>query len=236
MPQPVPISSPAIDALAREAFADAGCESYGVTVMRGAKSWGAHETGGIALPGADGPLELRVSYDEREAPFVTCADGREDPRSLVSLADEGEAIACAWAQRQEGSPLLGVGIDLASTSDFDERPFTQRFIQMVFSSYERELAAAGWPDDLAMGYATAFGAKEAAFKATAAPLRTWYRSHEEKLSFEVRHFCLVSPHEAQGIMRNGAAQRAMRKMGIAHISVHYAQVDGMALVVATALA
>ena len=35
MPQLVPISSPAIDALAREAFADAGCESYGVTVMRG---------------------------------------------------------------------------------------------------------------------------------------------------------------------------------------------------------
>lgn len=236
MPRLEPVESPAADALAHAAFDGLGCEDFGIAIARGASSWGTRETGAIEIPRADTTLQLGILHDEREAPYVVGSDGHEAEQTLVSLTDEGETLACAWVRTRPGSPLLGIGVDLASSSDFDDRPFTQRFIELVFSDAERELVRTTWPDNLTIGYATVFGAKEAAFKATAAPLRTWYRSHDEKLGYEVRHFCLVSEHEAKGIMRNAAAQRAMEKMGVKRIVVHYTQTDDLALVVAAALA
>ena len=235
MPELHRICSPAIDALADKAFGALGCEDYGIAIMRGATSWGTHETGILTLPMADGPHDLRIAYDEREAPFVVGPDGQEDTSLAISLADEGDLLACAWARMTSDSPLLGVGVDLASSSDFDDRPFTQRFIKLVFDDTERTIVRGRWSEDLALGYATAFGAKEAAFKATAQPLRSWYRRHDEELAFEVRHFSLTTPHVARGELRDAAAQYALDKMCIARIVVNYAQVEGIALVVATSL-
>lgn len=236
MPELEHICSSTTDALAQAAFAELGCKDYGVVVMRGASSWGTHKTGQLTLPTNQGPLTLRVAYDEREAPYVVGDDGREDPQYLLSLADEGELVVCAWAHVDSRSPLLGVGVDLASTEDFDKRPSQQGFIRLLFGEREHELVREGWPDAPDVGYATAFGAKEAAFKATARPLRRWYESHDEELEFEVRHFGLVKTHEARGERRNAAAQRAMDKMGIGRIQVSYVPLQDAALVVACALA
>ena len=235
MPKLQRIYSPVIDALAHEALGSLGCADYGITIARGATSWGTHESGILTLPMADGDRDLQIAYDEREAPYVVGRDGQEDTRLMISLADEGDLLACAWARIDEGTPLMGVGVDLASSTDFDDRPFTQRFIKLVFDGTERSIVQNGWAADPSLGYATAFGAKEAAFKATAQPLRRWYRSHDELLEFEVRNFSLVSAHEARGELRDAAAQHAMDKMGISRIEVNYAQVEGIALVVATSL-
>lgn len=235
MPELQRICSPTIDALAYEAFGALGCKDFGITIMRGATSWGTHETGILTLPIASGARDLRIAYDEREAPYVLGQDGQEDTSWAISLADEGDLLACAWARLGEGAPLLGVGVDLASSVDFEDRPFTQRFIKLVFDDTERAIVREGWPECPALGYATAFGAKEAAFKATAQPLRSWYRGNDEPLEFEVRHFSLASAHEARGELRDAAAQYAMDTMGIARISVSYTQVEGIALVVATSL-
>lgn len=235
MPKLEHIGREATDALARAAFGSLGCADYGVVIMAGASSWGTHDTGRLVLPHQGGDVSFMVSYDEREAPYATDETGREKTRVMLSLSDEDKALACAWACTNEGSPLLGVGVDLCSAADFDTSPSAQRYIDLLFSEQERALVQATWPDDLALGYATAFGAKEAAFKATAQPLRAWYRSHQEELAFEVRHFGLVSAHEARGELRNGAAQAAMRKMGIARIQVSYVKLGDAALVVACAL-
>lgn len=92
------------------------------------------------------------------------------------------------------------------------------------------------PKDPVYAKAALFAAKEAAFKATAAPLRRWYETHNDELLFEVRHFVMEEPGIERGTGRNAAAQAAMDRMGIGRIVVQHTQVCGMALVTAVALA
>ena len=226
------ITSSALDKLSQEAFEGAAVERAEIIVLQGAKSWGAHERGAIMLPDDGGTRVFPVSYDAREAPYTVDEQGLE--RTLISLSDEEGFLACTWARPRQGSSLVGVGIDLASPRDFDTSERGRRLTELMFTDAEHDLVNATFSSNLPYGYAVAFGAKEAAFKATAAPLRTWYRSHTEELSYDLRHFSLVDPHRAQGEARDGTAQAALDKMGIARIAVQYAEVAGMALVVATA--
>lgn len=208
-----------------------------VVVLKGAASWGAHERGSLTLPHPEQPLKLQISYDEREAPYVVAEHGRtERPGFLISLSDENDHLACAWAQTAEHSSLVGVGIDLASPADFGKREGTERFIALIFSERERALAAELYPDDPPLAFATLFGAKEAAFKATAAPLRAWYSTHTEALAYEVRDFGMTQRGIERGELRHGAAQRALDRMGITRIEIRHGAVDGLALVVALAYA
>lgn len=199
-----------------------------------ARTWGAHETGRIELPGDDGHVSLSVSYDEREAPFVVAPDGTERASDLISLSDEDDLLACAWARVGDGSDVCGVGIDLASREDFGPRPGTERFLELMFSDAERELAQLLYPDDPPLAYATLFGAKEAAFKATAHALREWYLTHDEPLEFEVRDFGMTEPGLERGELRRGNAQAALDRMGIARIEIHHARIHDHALILALA--
>ena len=235
MPTPHAIQQDALDALANAAFGGLGCEDFGIVVLQGARSWNAHQRGGIQLPHGDATLDLRIAYDEREAPFVCDETGHELPGLLLSLADEGDFLACAWARVPHGSPIVGVGVDLASTYDFGDHPASDRFVRLLFTPREHELAPQVVTDDVPLAYATEFGAKEAAFKSLAHPLRTWYRTQQEELAFEVRHFAMDSTRTVRGDARNAAAQAAMERMGISRIEVNHAEVRGMALVVAKAL-
>ena len=221
--------------LAQEAFGGLGCKDCGITVLQGAKSWGAHETGKITLPGEQGPGEISIAYDERYAPYPLGPDGRERDELLLSLADEGDLLVCAWALVEPHSPLRGIGVDLASNKDFDEHPAAQRYIKLLFTEREQELAPTLWSDNLAGSYAALFGAKEAAFKACAHPLRLWYRQHSQELVFEVRHFSAVDAHTERGEQRDGAAQRALDAMSIERMAISSAPLDDKALVVACAL-
>jgi phosphopantetheinyl transferase (holo-ACP synthase) len=158
----------------------------------------------------------------------------DDPGLLVSFTDEDDLALFAWARPQRDSRLAGIGVDVASAKDFaGERG--ERFNRLIFSEHEQEFVRTYYFDDPAIGFAYAFSAKEAAFKATAQPLRSWYRHHDEELAFEVRHFSLTTPHVARGELRDAAAQYALDKMRIARIVVNYTQVEGVALVVATSL-
>ena len=205
-----------------------------VVIVGGASSWGAHETGHVTLPLDGDPWTLPIAYDEREAPFVVREDGSERKDLLVSLTDEGQLCGCALAEVDGGSELVGVGIDLASPADFGVRPGSERFIEVVFSARERELALELDPMRPHYAYATLFGAKEAAFKATARPLRVWCQTHDEALEFEVRDFGMERLDEERGELRHGAAQRALDCMGIERIRVLRSEYAGLALVVALA--
>ena len=246
MPMLELVSQEVCESLAQATFGGLGCEEYGVAMLHGASSWEAHETGDILVPRPRRDvLRLRIAYDGRGAPYVVTDDGapagvepcaNEDTSLKISLADEGDFLACVWARTTPGSSILGVGVDLVSTSDFGEKPSAQRFIQLLFTQREREMAPLLFDGDVAMGYAALFGAKEAAFKATAQQLRAWYRTHDEELAFEVRHFSATAPGLERGEERNAAAQRAMDAMGITRIEWHAIEAEGMALVVACALA
>lgn len=226
------------EGLARKAFGGLGCAASGVVVLRGAQSCGAHENGFIELPMPDGQLTVRIGYDEREAPYAVDAAGRERRDLLLSLSDEGDCLACAWAETTEGSRVVGVGVDLCAREHFRERETPRRrdLSLLLFTEGERELLEGLCPGDPELGKAVLFAAKEAAFKATAAPLRRWYETHDEELSFEVRHFVMEEPGLERGTGRNGAAQAAMDAMGIERIEVHHTEVCDMALVCAVALA
>lgn len=237
MPKLARIDDAAIGELDRQTFSQLDCLEHGLVVMRGARSWGAHESGCIDVPTSSETLRLALAYDEREAPFVVDENGHEHTDMLVSLTDEEDYVACAWARVKPGSSLVGVGVDLSAASHFAPRPASHRrhdLAQLLFTEDERTLLPALGNDDQ-LAKATLFAAKEAAFKSTAAPLRTWYRSHDEQLLFEVRHFVMTEPGVERGVGRNQAAQRAMDRMGIRQIIVRHATVRDMSLVTAVAL-
>lgn len=183
------------------------------------------------------PLEsgraLLLDHDEREAPVRLNTSDSWDDTLLVSLTDEEETCACAWARVPEGSSAAGLGIDLASTQDFaGERG--ARFNRLLFTQREHELAPILGGGNLALGYAYAFAAKEAAFKALAAPLRRWYQTHQEELLFDVRCFELADANHESGTARKGQAQRAMDMLGIATIELDRMTLGDKALTIAVA--
>lgn len=239
MPELTRIDSPALERLDRETFAGLGCLEHGIVILKGAESWATREQGYLEIPTQSGPLRIRMDHDEREAPYALTTKGGEDTTLLVSLTDDSNHIACIWARVKPDMPLLGVGIDLVAPRDFERQIGTKHrksLNELLFTEQERALMPQLDCPNATMGYATLFGAKEAAFKATASPLRRWYDSHDEELLFEVRHFVMVEPGIERGIGRNGAAQAAMDRMGIDRIVLKHAIVEDMALVTAVALA
>lgn len=222
-----------LTSLADKALHGLGCVSGGVVLMQGAHDWGAHERGYIELPTPEGTLVVPLAYDEREAPYTCDESGHEQADFLLSLADEDDYLACFWAQATPDSPLCGVGVDLSAAHHFHERRSGRDLSRLLFTEHELVLADQ-LEDDPLLAYATLFASKEAAFKATAAPLRRWYDSHDKQLLFEVRHFVMERPGAERGTGRNGAAQHAMDTMGISCIVLDHVCVENMALVVATA--
>ncbi len=232
------VDTPDVRGLDTRTFEGLGCARHGVVVMQGAASWQAHERGFIELPTPEGNLVIPIRYDDREAPFAATTDGCERNDLLVSLSDEDDYLACAWAQTQPGSPLVGLGVDLSSSEHFEGlgNPRRRELALAVLTEGERRLAsslAQGGGQTLAES--AVFAAKEAAFKATSQPLRRWYDTHDEELLFEVRHFVMHEPGIERGDGRNGAAQAAMERMGISRIAIHHVEVCGMALVTGVAL-
>ena len=207
-----------------------GCISCGA-VIGPAGSWTQGDARMVPLP--DGSL-LHMTHDEREAPVVVNSRGEKDETILVSLTDENNCALCVWAQMRKGSLVAGLGVDLAATLDFaGERG--AMFNHLLFTPREQELAAKLEPDDLPLGLAYAFSAKEASFKALAAPLRSWYRTHTEELLFDVRCFELADLTHEAGTARKGEAQRAMHQLGIASIELARMSLGDQALTLAAAL-
>lgn len=206
--------------------------SFGIA-HEGERPWGPADSRCIPLTDA---LTPTLDHDEREAPFVVAQDGTPDDTLLVSLTDEEHARLCAWAQVTEPTKVRGLGVDLAATSDFAGARGA-RFNPLIFTKAELAWAdarAETGPVELSLAYA--FSAKEAAFKSLAAPLRSWYATHTERLVFDVRDFELADDYHEVGCARKGAAARAMDAMGIACIELARTELAGMALTFAVALA
>ena len=182
---------------------------------------GWDEGGSRIVPHEDG-TRLVLTHDEREAPYALRPDGREDTGLLVSLSDEDALATCAWARVTPDSQVVGLGIDLADPRDFAGAR-GERFNRLA-------------PGDEALGYAYAFSAKEAAFKACAAPLRRWYEAHDEELVFDLRGFELADLRHEAGTARDGAAQAALDALGIRAIELFRTEVQGCACTVAWARA
>ena len=183
---------------------------------------------------AEGDAFLALDHDVRGAPFAIDEGGNELRNVLVSITDEGPARLLAWACVPDGSTVLGIGIDLASTDDWPEDEHGDRFARLLFTDVERKLISIG-EGPVPLRRAKVFSAKEAAFKATAAPLRRWYEEHEEELFFEARDFELMSWKESHGAGRRQRAAIACEKLGIKRIEVSFAEYSGMAFCVAAAL-
>lgn len=180
-----------------------------------------------------------IGHDEREAPVPLDEGGRELESLLVSITDEGEERMLAWVRIPEGSDVVGIGVDLCSTGDFAEDERGDHFARLLLTDTEKRLVEK-MEGTVPQRRARVFSAKEAAFKATAAPLRRWYEAHDEELGFEVRDFELCSVERsagsvARGTARSGRAERACELMGVSRIEVSFANYADMVLCVAVAL-
>lgn len=176
-----------------------------------------------------------IAHDERGGPYPTAPDDGELDDVLLSVTDEGGHLLHAWAWPDANSPIVGLGVDLASTADFDEGPDDMPFIELLLTAHEHELVHELWPTHPALGYASAIAAHEAAFKATARPLRKWYRTHDDEVFFEAMDFSLASSHTVVGKRQGNRAGKALERLGIDRIEVAFDRIDDMAFVLAVAL-
>ena len=188
-----------------EAFC-AALAAYGVN------NCGVTDVDGLAYMG------ISLTNDLRGAPVPLRADGHADETFLVSHTDEDDISLCAWAQTEEGYSLAGVGIDLVNMDDFEgERG---KFLtKVLLTERDLEVVRERWPEEPNLASAFGFSAKEATFKALAAPLRVWHETHDEWLRFEVRSFELLDASHEQGTARKGEGKRAMDALGITSIEV-----------------
>jgi phosphopantetheinyl transferase (holo-ACP synthase) len=230
------VSDPALEALADEVRRSCNCPQLCLAAFEGAASWQGEEDALTQLFATDANPDPSLAHDLRGAPYLQDVQGAEERSLLVSLSDEGEALAAAWARTQDSSRLMGLGVDLCAAERFAPRTGRRDRARLLLTERERALAPSLWTDDLSLAHATIFAAKEAAFKATAAPLRRWYEKHDTELRFGVRHFVMEDALLERGTGRDGAAQRALDAMGIERIEIHYTRLGGMALVIACALA
>jgi phosphopantetheinyl transferase (holo-ACP synthase) len=217
-------------ALSSRIFAGRGCSRCGIRIVSRpredgrASSW--HDTA-VTILRPDGTLEeLPIAHDERQAPYVVGDGSGGESRLMVSLTDENDLLGVAWAEPLPDSAVMGVGLDIASTSDFGMDERGDRFVRLLFTQAEQEEAERTHPENVPIGRAFVFSAKEAAFKAASQALRAWHLEHEEKVPFEVRNFSLQTDGtEALSEKRAGTFE----KLGIGSIVVeHVALADAVA--------
>ena len=126
-----------------------------------------------------------------------------------------------------------VGVDLVDAADFREAERGSFLVRALFNEDEVRLVRESHPKDVPVGYAFAFGAKEAAFKATSQPLRAWRQRHDGGLFFEVRDFALAADGlHAEGVRR---AANVFPTLGIDRIRLGHARLGDLVLVVALAI-
>lgn len=179
---------------------------------------------------------FQIAHDDRSAPVPVGSHG-ERRDLLISITDEGPVRMLAIARVEQGSDVVGIGIDLCSTDDFEQDETGDHFAHLLFSDGEKALFDR-MEGPVPRRRARAFSAKEASFKATAAPLRRWYEGHDEELFFEAMDFELCEGNVTRGTARKRhpeRAQRACERMGIGLIEVSFMDYEDMVLCVAVAL-
>ncbi|HQE69517.1 MAG TPA: 4'-phosphopantetheinyl transferase superfamily protein [Atopobiaceae bacterium] len=175
-----------------------------------------------------------ILHDDRGAPYLLGADGLEDRNLLVSKTDEEAAVLIAWIRPEQGSPVVGFGIDLVALDGFEGKHgafFVKHLLSEQDLRFLPEISSSG---PTASAYA--FSAKEAAFKACSQPLRAWIDAYGEGFYFEARGFELADATHEQGTARKGEAQAAMDALGIAQIELLRAPAGNLLVTAAFALA
>ena len=129
--------------------------------------------------------------------------------------------------------VLGVGIDIAPSHDFTG-PAGKRFSRLLF--LPQELASIeDAPCEREIALASLFAAKEAAFKCTSSAMAALPQDVQSGIHFESRDL-EIRGSRAIGIERIGNAAEGLARMGIGCITLNYAVLDDMALVIAFAQA
>lgn len=199
-----------------------------------AGTWGERELRTVPLGGGK---TLHIAHDGWGAPVAVEGDDM-----LVSLADERGLEVCAWADPSEGSRVVGLGIDLVCIDDLAGVRGRQ-LAPLLLSEHEISLAQKLYGGHPELGYALAFSAKEAAFKACAAPLRVWRGTEGGEPVYEVRDFELARRNDGRRplflsvcvLPAKPRAQTALKSMGIQEIRVTHARAANVLVTIALAL-
>jgi phosphopantetheinyl transferase (holo-ACP synthase) len=207
-----------------------GCSAYNIELAQ-CGAWGNRDE--RAMPLSQGET-IRLYHDERGAPYAVHSQDEENTRIIVSYSDEEDLAAWVWACTPSESQVAGIGIDLAKMRDTDEER-SNRFARLLLSEHEREIVASVYPDDLSARKAYALSAKEASFKACAAPLREWMNSGKTSFAYDAMEYELIDATHTRGTLRRGRAQVAMDAMGIRMIELSHVRLYETVLTLAVAL-
>jgi phosphopantetheine--protein transferase-like protein len=128
-----------------------------------------------------------IRHDDYGAPFV--ASDLESELPLLSLADEGNSAYALAAIPSKNFLLAGVGIDVATVSDFQGDDENAELLHRLFSAQEY-MAISGYPRSAQPAQkALYFSAKEAALKSLAPIIRDWNnRQNQEKVTIDFTEF------------------------------------------------
>jgi phosphopantetheine--protein transferase-like protein len=122
----------------------------------------------------------RILHDKRKAPVIDMSAELQKELSLrkareilISLTDENEFAAALVVMTAHNSSLSGIGIDLASVSDFLPDARSKRFYQYVFTSHELDYIQRFCEKDQSKAAAVLFASKEAAIKSVSKQVRAF---------------------------------------------------------------
>jgi phosphopantetheine--protein transferase-like protein len=167
--------------------------------------WILHDT--RKAPVIDLPVKLQKRLSRRGAREI-----------LVSLTDENEFAAALVVMAVHDSSLSGIGIDLASISDFLPDTHSERFYRYVFTSYELNHIQGFCERDRSRAAAALFSSKEAAIKSVSKLVRAFGERHPEL--FPTANFSEIEIRSKRGSSSchfKGTTADWMRKLGVDEI-------------------
>jgi phosphopantetheinyl transferase (holo-ACP synthase) len=139
-----------------EFFSDCGLKTLGISLIAGSSEQAAKAAVRAALKRGDTTLV----HDKNGAPHI---EGTPE-RLLISITDEKE-WSCAAAVSADGSKLRGIGIDLASTEDFNGGHIGEIMSRRFLTEGEQRAVARVSVERRGILRTAVFSAREAAFKA-----------------------------------------------------------------------
>lgn len=175
-----------------------------------------------------------IKHDKRGAPFLR-ADGDGEGRNSIwiSLTDETDYAAALVVASPESSSLAGVGIDLASVSDFSKDRHFDRFCRFLFCKSEMDYLYALPERKQSIAACSMFSVKEAVIKSIGGAVQSYEESHGgAKMKAIWKEIDLVVQREEGVATVTNFMEEQFRAMGVSKVKFAVCADEGYAFAAA----
>lgn len=173
-----------------------------------------------------------IKHDKRGAPFLWVNGEKKNP-IWISLTDEADCAAALAVAASEGSSLVGVGIDLASVSDFSKDRHFDRFCRFLFCKSEMDYLYALPETKQSIAACSMFSVKEAVIKSIGGAVQSYEESHwGAKMKAIWKEIDLVMLWEEGVATVTGFMEEQFRIMGVSKVKFEVCADEGYAFAAA----